>query len=231
MMNRPSGIGFDFDHTLGVDNGLERRALYDVAAGAGRPISERDENVRTRVDELLAGFRGGAFDIVEMLRRFSAERGIPDIEPQRWRERCYALVDELVRPMPGARETIALLRERGVPLAILTNGWSPLQQMKIARALGADTIDIVLVSDEIGSEKPQAAAFDALVAALGGAREATWYVGDNARTDVGGALAAGLQAMWFDWEGQAYPPDLPPPSGIIHALRELEALTENASFP
>ena len=115
------------------------------------------------VDELLAGFRGGAFDIVEMLRRFSAERGIPDIEPQRWRERCYALVDELVRPMPGARETIALLRERGVPLAILTNGWSPLQQMKIARALGADAIDIVLVSDEIGSEKPSAGliAFDA----------------------------------------------------------------------
>ena len=71
----------------------------------------------------------------------------------------------------------------------------------------------------------------ALVDALGGAREATWYVGDNARTDVGGALAAGLRAIWFDWEGQTYPPDLPPPSGIVHALRELEALTENASVP
>jgi FMN phosphatase YigB (HAD superfamily) len=231
MTSRPAGIGFDFDHTLGVDNGLERRALYDVAAVVGRPISERDENLRARVDDLLAGFRGGAFDIEEMLHRFSAERGMPDIAPEHWRERCYALVDELVRPMPGARETIALLRARGVPLAILTNGWSPLQQMKIARALGAHAIDIVLVSDEIRSEKPERAAFDALVDALGGAREATWYVGDNARTDVGGALAAGLRAIWFDWEGQTYPPDLPPPSGIVHALRELEALTENASVP
>ena len=231
MTARIAGIGFDFDHTLGVDNGLERRALYEVAAEVERPISDRDEDLRVRVDELLAGFRGGAFDMVEMLHRFSADLDIADVEPHRWRKRCYALVDELVRPMPGALETIAHLRERGVPLAILTNGWSPLQHMKIARAIGADAIDAVLVSDEIGAAKPERRAFDALFDVFDGRRDEIWYVGDNPRTDVGGALAAGLRAMWFDWEGQTYPPDLPPPSGIIHALRELEALTENASFP
>ena len=70
----------------------------------------------------------------------------------------------------------------------------------------------ILVSDAIRAVKPERAAFDALVAALGVSRERVWYVGDNARGDVAGALAAGLRAVWFDREGQTYPQDLPPPT-------------------
>jgi hypothetical protein len=42
-------FGFDFDHTLGVDNGLERRALYDYARELGRSLGPRDENIRKQV--------------------------------------------------------------------------------------------------------------------------------------------------------------------------------------
>ena len=89
----------------------------------------------------------------------------------------------------------------------------------------------ILVSDALHAIKPERAAFDALVGALGVPHERVWYVGDNARGDVAGALAAGLNAVWFDWEGQSYPQDIPPPTVRIASLRELEELVQNTNAP
>ena len=229
-MSAPLAIGFDFDHTLGVDHALERKALYVYAEELGAPLDPHDGSWPMRIEALLAAFRAGEISLERMVARFGEALAVPDADPERWRAICYALVDPLVQPVAGARETLAVLRERGVPLAILTNGWSPLQQLKIARALG-DAIETILVSDQLGAVKPARACFAALVAALGVPAEQVWYVGDNPRGDVGGALAAGLRAVWFDWEGQQYPADLPPPTVRIRALRELEALVQNTLVP
>ena len=225
-------FGFDFDHTLGTDHGLERKALYAYAQELGHPLDPDDATWHARLETLLAEFREGALTADEMVRRFGDVLKVPGADVERWRAHCYALVDELVVPLDGAPELLASLRARGVPTAILTNGWSPLQQKKIARALGEDGSALpILVSDEIRAVKPAKAAFDALVDALGVPRADVWYVGDNARGDAGGALAAGLRAVWVDRDGQPYPPDLPPPTRTVRSLRELESLTENTIAP
>jgi FMN phosphatase YigB (HAD superfamily) len=226
-----TAFGFDFDHTLGIDNGLECKAMYALAAELGQPLDPADTGWRERIEALLSRFRTGGMTMDAMIARFAAGLGVRGAAAARWREQCYALVDDLVRPLEGARETLAVLRGRGIATAILTNGWSPLQQKKIARALAGDAPPILLVSDALGAVKPERAAFDALVAALRVPRECLWYVGDNARGDVGGALAAGLRGVWFDWEGQSYPQDLPPPTIRITTLRELETLVENTLAP
>ncbi len=227
-------IGFDFDHTLGVDNGLERKAMYAYAAELEHPLDPNDAAWRNRIEDLLATFRAGDISMDDMLARFGDALGTPQpAHAERWREICYALVDPLVRPIDHARELIDTLRARNVPIAVLTNGWTPLQQKKIARALGDDVLAAmpVLVSDALHAYKPDPAAFDALVRTLGAPRERTWYVGDNPRGDAGGALAAGLRAAWFDWENVSYPQDVPPPTLRIASLRELETLTENTIAP
>jgi FMN phosphatase YigB (HAD superfamily) len=231
-MHAPIAIGFDFDHTLGVDNGLELRALYAYAAELGHPLRTDDDELRSAVATFLADFRLGLMTLDTMIAVFAEMVGASRGNPQRWRELCYGLVDELVRPIDGAVELLTSLRAREIPIAVLTNGWTPLQQKKIARALGAAADGLpVLVSDALDAVKPARAAFDALVAALGVPREQSWYVGDNPSGDVGGALAAGLRAVWFDWEGLSYPQDLPPPTLRISALRELETLAQNTYAP
>jgi FMN phosphatase YigB (HAD superfamily) len=231
-MRAPIAIGFDFDHTLGIDHGLELRALYEYAAELDRPLDEGDLEVRAAVAAVLQDFRAGLLTLDSLVLVFAEQLGASPGDPQRWREICYGLVDELVRPIDGAVELLTSLRGQNISLAVLTNGWTPLQQKKIARALGAAADGLpVLVSDALGAVKPAPATFDALVATLGVAREQTWYVGDNPQGDVGGALAAGLRAAWFDWEGLSYPQDLPPPTLRISTLRELETLAQNSYAP
>jgi FMN phosphatase YigB (HAD superfamily) len=230
----PVAVGFDFDHTLGVDNGLERRALYAYANELRRPLDPHDEAARKHVEAILADFRNGITSMDHMLARFAHSVGADPAATStaRWQHHCYTLVDELVRPIDGAHDVLAALRAGGIPTAVLTNGWTPLQQKKIARALGDASLGMtILVSDAIGAIKPQRAAFDTLVANLNVPRERVWYVGDNARGDVVGALAAGLRAVWFNGENQSYPQDLPMPTLTVTALRELTKLAENTIAP
>lgn len=208
-------IGFDFDHTLGFDNKLERVAFLGLLDAPGPVASEI-----VRIDALLAQQRGGAFPIDEAVSRFVHERGVRDAQRyiERYKRRCLDLVDAFVIPEYGARALCRELRERGIAHALLTNGWSPLQERKAA-AVGFT--GPVLVSSELGMQKPDAGAFRELVTVLGCDAAQTAFVGDSPESDVAGALRAGLQGIWYDTEGIAYPADLPAPSQVIHSLAEL----------
>jgi putative hydrolase of the HAD superfamily len=214
-------VGFDFDHTLGLDNGLERLAFYRLAAELGRSVSEQDTSWSAFLSAILARFRAGLVTLdatVEAFVERLAVRKTADA-PTRYRAICYDLVDELVTPIAGAREVIAALVARGIPTAILTNGWSPLQNLKIARAI--DYTGPILVSDTLGILKPDAAAFGKLVDVLAVPAENIWFVGDNPKTDIAGAQGAGLRGVWFDWEEMSYPSDAPAPDMRIGSLHEL----------
>lgn len=220
-MNATIAIGFDFDHTLGLDNGLETTAFYRLGAELGHSLSERDTDWSAAIGELLGRFRTGAITLDRAVAEFVERLGFGAhvASGARYREICYGLVDELVTPIDGAREILAKLAERNVATAILTNGWSPLQHLKIARAINYR--GPVLVSDELGILKPEPGAFTKLIEVLGVDRERIWFVGDNPKTDILGAQNAGLRGVWFDWEHMSYPADVPQPDVRIEHLHEL----------
>jgi putative hydrolase of the HAD superfamily len=142
---------------------------------------------------------------------------------ERYCEICYALVDEMVRPMDGAVDCIATLVRAGIPVGILTNGWSPLQEKKIARALGYFP-GPVLVSETIGAYKPSSEAFRQLEVALGCDAAGLWYVGDNPVADIDGARSYGLRAVWVTDHAAPYPEGLKPPTARIDRLSALAAI-------
>ncbi|MBC5815963.1 MAG: HAD family hydrolase [Candidatus Eremiobacteraeota bacterium] len=227
-------IGFDFDHTLGIDNKLERvaflRLLEQLIFAGGKAIGTLDEET-AHIDDLLAQQRSGAFPIDEAVERFCKPR-LPhtDVHPyiQAYKKFALESVDYFVVPLPGVRALLQELRRSGVRTAILTNGWSPLQERKAAR-VGFE--GPVVVSERVGVQKPEKTAFAALVAALGVPLSDAWYVGDNPATDVAGSIAAGLRGIWLDAELVTYPSDLPKPNVVIHSLNELVDLLPGATTP
>ncbi len=222
---RIAAVGFDFDHTLGIDNKLERVAflrLLDAACErGGRCIGTLAEEIEC-IDAVLADQRAGAFTIEEAVERFMARHGNSEGSwPEHYKRMCVDMVDSFVIPQPDAREMLHGLRELGVRSAILTNGWSPLQQRK---ALRAGFEGRVVVSSDIGVQKPAAQAFAALAHALQAPLERIAYVGDTPASDIAGSLNAGMNAVWLDAEGTTYPDDLPRPTAVIHSLAELLSL-------
>jgi HAD superfamily hydrolase (TIGR01549 family) len=225
-------FGFDFDHTLGLDHGLEREALALLAQELDIVPPGEEKRLHAIIVEVIERFRSGELTLEMMVAEFVARlrggaRDHIDHAP-RWRELCYGLVDR-VTAIPGARELLAELQARGIPVAILTNGWSPLQRMKIAQAL-AFTGEI-LVSDELGIAKPAAGAFARLAASLGVAPTDCLYVGDNPTADIVGAQNAGLSGVWFDWEGLSYPAGAARPAHVVHALSEVLAFVPGRETP
>jgi FMN phosphatase YigB (HAD superfamily) len=224
-------VGFDFDRTLGVDNSLERRAFGRLAERLGAPIDTEDQEHQKAIEALLVPFRADLMPMSEMIARFAVSLGprtqlieaSPDALAEEWRQICFSMVDESVQAIPGAAECVAGLVAEGVPVGILTNGWSPLQERKIARALGVFPGPII-VSEAVGAYKPSAKAFSKLESALGCDAADLWYVGDNPITDISGAIAYGLRAIWFNSDGATYPDGIVKPTAEIDKLADLPAL-------
>lgn len=223
----PVAVGFDIDHTIAIDNKLERvallRLLEEVVAAGGHPLGSLEDEI-VRIDDLLARQRRGEFTIDAAVENFVRERGIAAdgaAYAVRFRAMALAMADEFVVARPDAAAAFAALRARGVPMAILSNGWNPLQTRKARRAGFAGP---VVASAEIGVQKPDARAFAALTAQLQTAPPQTWYLGDDPRIDVEGARAAGLRAVWLNAQRAPFPAELPPPEFTVESLAELADL-------
>jgi FMN phosphatase YigB (HAD superfamily) len=222
-------IGFDFDHTLGIDQKLERTVgleIVETLSGArGVPF---DRAAATVVfDAALASARNGGVPIETAFEGALLELAGPGLENTQavghFRDEVIARAPQFVKGLPGVTEMLAALDGLDVRYAVLTNGWSPLQEEK-ARLIGFH--GPVLVSERIGARKPAAAAFAFLVRQLERTPQEVWYVGDDPAIDCEGARAAGLVPVWFDWEGLAYPERLAAPDFVIHALAELPPLVQ-----
>ncbi|HEY1680707.1 MAG TPA: HAD family hydrolase [Candidatus Tumulicola sp.] len=227
-----AGVGFDVDHTLVIDNKLERiamlRMLQTIEDDGGAPCRNLLEESR-RIDELLACQRAGDFSIDEAVDRFVSERGIaPDARyVERFKTIALDMVEQVVVPLPGARDALRELQRCGMRVAVLSNGWNPLQ---IAKARRAGFDGPVIASADIGVQKPDPRAFDALVETLGTLPGQTCYVGDGPSIDVAGAAKAGLQTVWIDADELPYPAGVAPPDYRVECLSDLPALLNGANL-
>lgn len=134
------------------------------------------------------------------------------------RHRC-----EAHRLFDDARELLASLPAR-LPLALITNGASDTQREKL-RTLGVeDRFDAVVISGEVGVAKPDPSAFRLALDGLGVGPEGVWHVGDSLASDVAGASAASLIAVWINRSGLVRSEGDPEPDLEIRSLSGLMPL-------
>jgi len=128
-------------------------------------------------------------------------------------------------PMNGAREVLTALRAQGTKLGIVTNGSGPSQHGKIDRAGLRPLIDDVIVSDEVRMKKPERGIYALALQRLGVSAAQAVFVGDHPVNDVGGAMEAGMRAVWLTGF-MAPDAGMPEPDLSIRELAELPGVLE-----
>ena len=93
-------------------------------------------------------------------------------------------------PLPAVREALALARERGLRLAVVSN-WDVTLPEHLQRTGLLASFDAVVTAAEAGARKPDPRLFEVALERLGTRPERAVHVGDD-RADEEGARAAGM---------------------------------------
>ena len=202
-----AAVLFDFDETL-----QDSAAAYRVAAQkmVERRYPHWSPELRAkRAEQLVYEWDGGYMHLQFldhpqsrwyhlMFDKLFAEWGepAPDVP---------ALVAEMDRDYAwsgvlydGAKELIERLRARGIKTAIVTNGTSTKQHMKIDNSGLAPLFDATVISGDEGVSKPDPEMALRAAARLGVHPSRCLFVGDYPYTDIDCALKAGMRAVLID---------------------------------
>jgi FMN phosphatase YigB (HAD superfamily) len=133
-----------------------------------------------------------------------------------------------VTPCDGVRECLATLKDAGLAIGIVCDiGLTPSYVVRelLVRHDMAHFFDDAAFSDEVGFYKPAPEIFEHALAGLGGVVPAdAAHVGDRQRTDVGGALAAGMRAIRYSAILDEDDPELPQADAVTADLTQIPAL-------
>jgi len=193
-------VGFDFGQTLAeldyefvAQRLAERGQGYDVAGGrASMPRAQlvygdkkplgHELAWRAMMEELL---RGGG---VPEARAVELSGWLWGEQPRKnlWR-----------KPIAGMIELSRELKQRGVPIVIISNSEGYLAEL-VAELGWASDFEVVVDSGRLGIDKPDPRIFAHACAALGVGVGELLHVGDSWEADVQGALGATASAVWFD---------------------------------
>ncbi|MDE6341810.1 MAG: YjjG family noncanonical pyrimidine nucleotidase [Muribaculaceae bacterium] len=138
-------------------------------------------------------------------------------------DRYLRILGECNAPVDGARELLDKLSRRYL-IGVLTNGFTEVQYLKL-RSTGLDRyIQRMVISDEIGIQKPDKRIFRYAERSTGATEENAVMIGDNPQNDVAGALGAGWKAIYYDRKGKPFTSDSPLYLGRIEDLSEIEGI-------
>lgn len=200
---------FDLDNTLiDRDSGFRKfcSRLYRFSESINKNSRESDVlGFMIGLDKAGMGDRHGMFE--EVISRWPG---------------CFQNANDALQfymnNYPGmltiSPETVELLKDldtHGVPYGIVTNGGSEMQWAKIHGSGLREFTGKVLVSGDVGIEKPDPSIFHMAMDMIGADKAKTLFVGDNPDTDISGAYAVGLKSAWIslgrNWERDGYGPD------------------------
>lgn len=111
-----------------------------------------------------------------------------------------ASLDSGVKPVAGAAETLAGLRDKGIRLGLVCDtGFSSGRVVRelLEQAGLLEYLEVLCFSDEVGVPKPGHEIFDKALAGLGVRPPEAIHVGDLKRTDIAGAHDVGMYSVRF----------------------------------
>lgn len=122
---------------------------------------------------------------------------------------------------PGALELLHELRDRGIKLGLVTNGFAETHRQKIALLNIGELFDAIFIADEVGMIKPDPLLFAHACRKLESSPSSSAMVGDRYERDIHGALEAGLYTIWMNVHGAKLPAGAPPPDITVNIIGEV----------
>jgi len=210
-------VFFDLDDTLcdaiGSRPQRARKALEDFCRH--HPDYEVEELLRRALQPnpfLDREVRG--------LRSVFAELGLEASDGARAAYACYSQYFDPLHLFEGVAETLELLCRR-YGLGIISNGDEAVQRGKVRHFRLERYLRWLVISEGVGLRKPDARIFQHALSLAGVDPQEGVFVGDRLDTDVGGAKAAGMRAVWFNhWSG-ILEDGSPRPDAVIQRFSDL----------
>lgn len=204
-------VWVDLDDTLIDFRANSRSALthlfYNNSLGRFWPDAEAwyecyEKHNKALWSEYNVGRISRDYLMMERFRRPLVEAGWSNADA---REASPRLSDEYLdllaaekRTVDGARELLEGLRRCGVTVGVLSNGFREVQFRKMRSAGLEPLIDLTVLSDDIGVNKPDTRLYRHAMERAGVADpSAHLMIGDNPDTDIRGALDAGWSAIAY----------------------------------
>lgn len=195
---------FDLDDTLVDQDGASRAALLGWLPELGMDPDDTDEQVTAWIavaEAAYARYQRREITFADQrrirVREFLGADATDDEADELFSgyltryERAWKAFDDAV---PALRR----VRDAGLVVAVLTNGDSAHQRLKLDRTGLAEHIDVVVSSDDLPAGKPDPRAYAVACEILGVAPEDVLMVGNDVEKDYLGPLDAGLGAVLLD---------------------------------
>lgn len=105
--------------------------------------------------------------------------------------------------IPHAIETLEYLAAH-YRLSVVTNGFDEIQMTKLASGKLTPYFDHIVTSQKAGCKKPARGIFDYALQAHDARTHEAVMIGDNLITDIGGAISASIDAVYFNPAGLSH---------------------------
>ena len=195
IFKHENSICFDLDNTL-IDRNKACERFFVYLLGIVFDGLERDRvawhNHLNALRVLDDGGRGDKLEIYRYCMKLNNKLTSEDfVRLMRKKIASYSSWSD------GAKELLDVLKSRGYPMALVTNG-SDSQRQKIEKLGASEYFDVILISKELGIEKPAAGIFMKAMTLLNSTPKHSVFIGDSYNTDISGAKKVGMMTVYVN---------------------------------
>ena len=201
-------IFFDLDHTLWDFETNSKQALQQIydeqkLNERGIPIFENFHNRYVPInDRYWARYHNNIVSKEKLrLGRFHdtlKEFGVNDEALAETMAQSYIDISpKMTALFADAVEVLKYLQEK-YTLHLITNGFAEVQWIKIEHSGLKPFFEHIIVSEEVGTQKPDKAIFEIAMERAKTNKDESIMIGDNYNTDIVGARNAGMDQIFFN---------------------------------
>ena len=178
---------------------------------------------------LFSEAKRGLYTVAEVMelypKEFIATIGYPEAAVDPFKHSFRAAWGETHTLVPGAKECLEALHNKGYRLFAASNSFGHLQRSRLQHAGILHYFEDTYISMDIGYDKPDVRFYEHALRRCGLQPNEVMMVGDSMTTDIIGAQAAGLDTIYFNRRKEPITNNLSP-LAVISSLAELEACIE-----